>query len=423
MGKAVALALVTLIAWAGAVSAQPGRPLLVTVDDLPVAGGALHRDPADRDRITGSLLAVLAKHRVPAVGFVVWGGVRSPADRAILERWLDAGLELGNHSATHPDLSRTAVGAYLADVEAGRAGLAGLLAERGRSVRFFRFPFLREGDTEAKLAAVRDALHRSGLHAVPVTIDTQDWSFETAWVDAAAAGDADALARIADDYQRAMRTEVEVQTRLGDELFDRPVPQILLLHANAIGAAQWDALFSWLEGRGFRFASADEVLTDPSLTETPGYVDRFGTSLWRRIAHDRAAERARVEVVGLLDEQAAAWNRGDLEAFCAVYAGDAVFVTPSGLTSGREAVLERYRTRYPTTDAMGTLSLDPVEVRLDWGPGVTMLGDVAPSRIHGASVVARWTLARADGSADSGLTLLVLHRFGARWLIVQDASM
>jgi hypothetical protein len=37
--------------------------------------------------------------------------------------------------------------------------------------------------------------------------------------------------------------------------------------------------------------------------------------------------------------------------------------------------------------------------------------------------VARWSLAYPDKPTASGLTLLVLHRSGDRWLIVQDASM
>ena len=421
--RTLAATLALVLLGTAAAAAQPGRPLLVTVDDLPVAGGALHTAPADRSRVTDGLLAVLAKHHVEAVGFVIWSHVATTGDRAILERWLAAGHELGNHSATHLDLSRTTVGAYLADVEAGRAGLAGFLAGRGRTLRFFRYPFLREGDTTAKLDAVRAALASSGQRALPVTIDTQDWSFEKDWVDAAAGGDAASSARIGEDYQRALRTEVEAQTRLGDGLFGRTVPQVLLLHANAVGASQWDALFTWLEASGYRFATADEVMADPALTEAPEYVDRLGGSLWHRIAHQRESERVRAAVTGLLEEQAAAWNRGDLEAFCAVYAGDAVFLTPSGLARGRDAVLERYRKRYPTRDAMGDLSLEPVELREVWGPEITILGDAVPSRIHGASVVARWTLTRADGTRATGLTLLVFHRETGRWLIVQDASM
>ena len=109
---------------AGGGGEPPKRPLLISVDDLPVAGGELHADPAERARIADGLLAALARHHVHAVGLVIWGNVKIDADRAILRRWLEGGHELGNHSASHLDLTKTAADAYIADVEAGRAGLA-----------------------------------------------------------------------------------------------------------------------------------------------------------------------------------------------------------------------------------------------------------------------------------------------------------
>ncbi|MFZ5785906.1 MAG: polysaccharide deacetylase family protein [Acidobacteriota bacterium] len=424
LASLIALALAVCAA-AGAESAgtPDGRPLLVTVDDLPVAAGRLHDDPAERARITAELLAVLAKHRVPAVGFVIWGNVRSDADRTILERWLAAGHELGNHSDGHPDFTRTGLDAHVADVEAGRAGLAGWLAGRGRGARLFRFPYLREGDTLEKLDGMRAYLERSGQRAAPVTIDNQDWEFERPWVEARRAGDAAAQARIADDYQRAMRAEVVAQTELGDELFERPVPQVLLLHANEVGAAQWDALFSWLSSRGYRFATADEVLADPALAPTHRFVNAYGGSLWHRVQRERHSEKARAAVAAALAEQSAAWSRGDLEGFCSIYAEDTLFLSPNGVTRGRQAVLDRYRTRYPDAAAMGTLTLEPIEVREAWGNEVSLFGDALPSRTHGVSVAARWTLRKADGTESSGMTLIVFHRLGGRWVIVQDASM
>jgi ketosteroid isomerase-like protein len=137
----------------------------------------------------------------------------------------------------------------------------------------------------------------------------------------------------------------------------------------------------------------------------------------------RRDEEARAEVAALLDAQAAAWNRGDLDAFCAVYAADAVFVSPSGLTRGRQAVLDRYRAKYPDAAAMGTLSLEVVETRIASGTEFSVLGDARPSRVHGVSVVARWRLAYPDREGASGLTLLVLRRARDGWVIVQDASM
>lgn len=113
-------------------------------------------------------------------------------------------------------------------------------------------------------------------------------------------------------------------------------------------------------------------------------------------------------VTSMLTSQARAWNEGDLKAFCAVYVDDAVFVSPSGITRGRQAVLERYQKRYPDKKAMGTLSFIFEDVRVD-GPA--------------ASVVAQWALSYPDKPAAKGHTLLTLKRQGDKWLIVHDASM
>ena len=122
-----------------------------------------------------------------------------------------------------------------------------------------------------------------------MTIDDQDWSFEKPWVEARRKGDRPAMARIGEEYQEALHVEVRDQEERGDRIFGRPAPQILLLHANEVGAAQWDRLFTWLEGRGYRFARADEVLADPAFAEDPRYVGPSGFGLWDRIAAVRRA--------------------------------------------------------------------------------------------------------------------------------------
>jgi uncharacterized protein (TIGR02246 family) len=124
------------------------------------------------------------------------------------------------------------------------------------------------------------------------------------------------------------------------------------------------------------------------------------------------ASGSAAEVEGVLGRQQAAWNRGDLVAFTAVYAEDATFVSPSGLTHGREEVLQRYRRRYPDRRAMGALDLRVLEVRPLGGDAV--------------SVVAHWRIAYPDQperKAAEGSTLLVMKRSPGGWLIVQDASM
>ena len=85
-----------------------------------------------------------------------------------------------------------------------------------------------------------------------------------------------------------------------------------------------------------------------------------------------------------------------------------MFVSPSGVTRGRGEVLARYQKKYPTAEAMGKLTLSPLDVRqtADW-----------------VSVAAKWTLEYSGKPAASGHTVVVFKREGGQWRIVHDASM
>lgn len=149
--------------------------------------------------------------------------------------------------------------------------------------------------------------------------------------------------------------------------------------------------------------------------ETPAVDSRPGAAA-------AAALRARTDVAALLAVQSAAWNRGDLAAFTAVYAEDATFVAPSGVTHGRAAVLARYRRRYPDRRAMGTLSLEILEARPLGGERDA----AAPAGVAALSVVAHWRLSYPEEPGRrpaEGSTLLVLRKSAGGWQIVQDASM
>jgi len=398
------------------------RPLLVTVDDLPVAGRGGGAGAAERSRITEALLGHLRAHGIQAVSFVVWRGVRDAAGRALLERWLAEGHELGNHSFGHPNYTATDFAAYRADVENARGEIEMLLAAHGRRLRFFRFPFLREGDTPEKVAAMREYLNETAQRNVPVTIDNQDWSYDNPWRDARLAGDEAAVASVAEDYHAALRLAVRHHETRGDRLLGRTTPQILLLHANAIGAAEWGRLFDWLEGTGHRFARIDEVLAEPVFADLPAVATPFGYGAWDRLWQIEGEEAAREETAALLSRQAEAWNAGDLAAFCSIYADDATYVSPSGMTRGRVAILDQYERRFPDRAAMGTLFLDVLEARPSNGVEFSVLGDAVPGRVHAVSIIARWRLAWSDREPAEGKTLVVFRRSGDTWLIVQDAS-
>ena len=179
----------------------------------------------------------------------------------------------------------------------------------------------------------------------------------------------------------------------------------------------------WLEQTGHDFARVDDVLSEPTLADPPAVVAPYGYGAWDRLWQQQGEARAREAAAEVLATQAKAWNAGDLEAFCAVYSDDAVYVSSAGLTRGKEAILERYKERFPDRAAMGSLRFEIVETRPAAGVEFTLLGDAAPSRVHGISAIARWHLTYPDREAAEGLTLIVLRRRGGEWKMVQDASL
>jgi peptidoglycan/xylan/chitin deacetylase (PgdA/CDA1 family) len=104
--------------------AQPDvvREVAVTFDDLPAS--RLELTPAELDRLTRDLLAAVRQHGVPAVGFVnegkLFADATLQADRVnILRQWVEAGVELGNHTYSHADLHRTTLDDFERDVLRG----------------------------------------------------------------------------------------------------------------------------------------------------------------------------------------------------------------------------------------------------------------------------------------------------------------
>ena len=115
-----------------------------------------------------------------------------------------------------------------------------------------------------------------------------------------------------------------------------------------------------------------------------------------------AATATAKEARTLLETQAAAWNRGDLEAFCSVYADDALFVTAFGVTKGRAEVLARYEARYPDAAARGTLSFEMLSVDV-LAPGAVEEGRArrSPSSPAGRSPTPTSPPPRASRSSTS----------------------
>src|SRR6187431_2103663 len=189
-----------------AVQAAPSgeREIAVTIDDLPTAS-VLGSDLGAARRTTTDLLAALTRNHVPAIGFVNEGKLRSdgridPRRVALLRQWLDARLELGNHTFSHVDFHSTPLAEYERQVLDGEKVTKALLQERRKDIRYFRHPFLHTGRSAADRQQFEGFLRRHGYRVAPITFDNYDYVFAAAYDRAAARDDVDAQQKIAGEY-------------------------------------------------------------------------------------------------------------------------------------------------------------------------------------------------------------------------------
>ena len=270
------------LAWPSAASE---RTVAVTFDDLPGAS-LTGSDVATLRTNTAKLLAGLAEHRIPVVGFVNEGKLvvagESSADAegraAVLRMWVDAGHELGNHTYSHRSLNRIPRDEFEADVVRGEPVTRDILRARGRALRYFRHPFLHVGLELDKRRALEAFLKDRGYTVAPVTIDNDEWVFAAVYADARKRGDTAEASRTADAYVAYMEGVFAFVEELARRVVGTEIPQVLLVHANALNADHFPRIAGALKARGYRFATLEEALRDPAYGLPDTYVGEWGVS-------------------------------------------------------------------------------------------------------------------------------------------------
>lgn len=271
-----------LLACCSLCAQPPAREVAITIDDLPKVDGARDCGLAPIKQFASRLLEPFRVEKVPVTGFVIGGRCGGELGREgllqVLNLWLDAGADLGNHTWSHPDLNRTPLADYEADIVRNETVLRQALDGRGRSLRYFRHPMLHAGlELETKLA-LEEFLARRGYRVAPVTLDNSDWMFAYVFAAAKARSDAALMRRVRDAYVPYMESIFAFFEQRSVEVVGREFPQVLLLHASEFNAEQMAALLRMMRGRGYKFITLDRALADPAYRLPDRYAGPGGFS-------------------------------------------------------------------------------------------------------------------------------------------------
>ena len=117
--------------------------------------------------------------------------------------------------------------------------------------------------------------------------------------------------------------------------------------------------------------------------------------------------KAKTDIVAVMDAQAAAWNRGDVDEFMRGYWNSSrlVFVGGDGVTRGWQPTLDRYKKNYDSREKMGTLKFSELEIDVLSKTSAVVLGS--------------WALTRAKDNPHGKFTL-IFKKFADGWKIIHD---
>jgi ketosteroid isomerase-like protein len=121
---------------------------------------------------------------------------------------------------------------------------------------------------------------------------------------------------------------------------------------------------------------------------------------------EKQKAKIRADITKVMTDQAAAWNKGDIDGFMQGYwkSPDLVFVSAE-VTRGWQPTLDHYKKSYDSRAKMGTLTFSDLEI------------DVFSN--DAAKVLGSWALAREKDNPHGKFTL-IFKRFKDGWKIVHD---
>lgn len=228
-------------------------------DDGPTLATTPRLSPQARNE---AMLSALAKHKVKAALFVTAGnGADRPEGRALARAWGQAGHAVANHTMTHPDLDSAKVS--LAHYQQEVLDCDRIIAALPGYQKWFRFTYLREGNTKDKRDGMRVFLRQHGYRNAYVTLDTSDWRLNDKLVEVLEKNPQADVEPIRQAYLAHIRQRALAYRALSQRLQGRDIPQVLLLHHNLINALWLDDVVKQFKDMGWAITTPSEAFADP----------------------------------------------------------------------------------------------------------------------------------------------------------------
>jgi peptidoglycan-N-acetylglucosamine deacetylase len=223
------------------------------------------------------ILKTVDSRNVRAALFVCGMRVDEPDGAKLLTTWDQAGHLLGNHSYSHLFYGeRTSYADFAVDFLKNEKIVAPYQNRRP----FFRYPFLKEGDTADKRDKFRALLRERGYKIGHVTIDASDWYVNQRLLHRWETQPRTAVDAYRDFLVKHLLDRAAFYRQLAIDLVGRDVRHTLLMHFNILNALVLPDVMAAFETAGWQWIDASLAFEDPVFRAQPNTVPAGESLLW-----------------------------------------------------------------------------------------------------------------------------------------------
>lgn len=251
------------------------KEIALTFDDSPRFARGYFDGPTRAQK----LIEALKKAEVEQVAFFTNSGFMDDEGTKRIQRYTDAGHLIANHTHDHPDFNKTSLKDYIQNFDQAHT----LLKDRPGFIKWFRFPYLREGDDLTKRDGMRGHLKKNGYLNAYITADFSDWHLEYLFQEAHKAGkniDLEALKKL---YTDNALMAAEYYDQMAIQFLKRSPKHVMLLHETDLAALFIDDMVKAFRQKGWKIITPTEAYTDElihfeiqqALSHNPGRVSEY----------------------------------------------------------------------------------------------------------------------------------------------------
>jgi peptidoglycan-N-acetylglucosamine deacetylase len=227
-----------------------------TVDDPEVTDSPIYSSVERNNKI----LQAFENHKIKGSLFVCGMRIDNPQGKALLQAWDSKDHLIANHSYSHlyyPS-KKLSFEKYKEDF----LKVESLIDTYKNFVKFFRFPFLKEGDTEVKRDGMRLALHEHGYSQGYVTIDASDWYVDSRLRERLKLNPQADVTPYRDFYLKHMWNRAQFYNELSKKVFGREIKHTILVHHSLLNALFLNDLMTMFKDKGWVLISAKDAFKD-----------------------------------------------------------------------------------------------------------------------------------------------------------------